>query len=145
MSKPSRTIFRLPVLASVVLLVGLCTSATYWLLHLSGSPQRPLAAAPSTPAPQINSTATAQLFGRSAAAASNYQLKGIVLAYIDTDSVAIIAADGKPAQAIKLGNEISTGVRLLEIHADHILLSDNGVQKRVQLPQSTRQDNLVSK
>lgn len=145
MSYLSRATFRPPVLASVVLLVGLCASATYWMLHLSGSPQRPLAAAPATPPPQINSAATAQLFGRSSAVASNFQLKGIVLAQVDADSVAIIAADGKPAQAIKTGNDISTGVRLLEIHADHILLSDNGVQKRVPLPQSTQQDKQVPK
>ena len=125
--------FHPAVAVSAVLLAILCASGTWWLLQFSRPPQRALAAAP-TPPLQIDNNATALLFGRGSAVASNYQLKGIVLAYIDTDSVAIVSADGKPARAAKIGKEISPGVRVLEIRADGILLSDNGVQKQVALP-----------
>jgi general secretion pathway protein C len=125
--------FHPSVAVSAVLLAILCASGTWWLLQFSKPPQRALAAAP-TPSVQIDNAAIALLFGRGSAVASNYQLKGIVLAYIDSDSVAIVSADGKPARAAKIGSEIGPGVRVLEIRADGVLLSDNGVQKQVPLP-----------
>lgn len=140
--------FHPSVAVSAALLAMLCISATWWLLQFSKPPQRPLAAAP-TPSVQIDNAATALLFGRGSAVASNYQLKGIVLAYIDSDSVAIVSADGKPARAAKIGSEIGPGVRVLEIRADGILLTDNGVQKQVPLPrpqpQSAKQEKTAAK
>ncbi len=133
MLKPSRAIFNAPALFGVVLLGALCANTTWWVLHLSAPSQRALAAPPASPV-QTDIAATASLFGRNAAPASNFQLKGIVFAPADTDSVAIVAADGKTARAVRIDSEIGPGVRLLEIHADRILLSDNGVQKQVMLP-----------
>jgi general secretion pathway protein C len=137
MSKFSRIALNPSVAASAALLAALCASGTWWTLQFSRPPQRALAAAP-TPPVQIDNAATALLFGRGSAVASNYQLKGIVLAYIDSDSVAIVSAGGKPARAAKIGTEIGSGVRVLEIHADGVLLSDNGVQKQVPLPQPAK-------
>jgi len=136
--KNFRTKFDLTVAVNVVMIMVLCTSATYWALHLSTSQQRPVAVAP-TPAMQIDNAATALLFGSgsSSAIASNFQLLGIVLAPNVSDSVAIIVADDKPARALKIGSEIVLGATLQHINADHILISDNGVQKRVPLPSST--------
>ena len=136
--KNFRTKFDLTVAFNVVMIMVLCTSATYWALHLSTSQQRPVAVAP-TAAMQIDNAATALLFGSgsSSAIASNFQLRGIVLAPNVSDSVAIIVADGKPARALKIGSEIVVGANLQHINADHILISDNGVQKRVPLPSST--------
>lgn len=134
----------LSAIASAILLAVLCTSATWWAMQLFKPPQRALAAPPAPPV-QIDNAATAMLFGRSSAVASNYQLKGIVLAYIDSDSVAIVSADGKPARSAKTGSEIGPGVRVLEIRADGVLLSDNGVQKQVPLPQPAKQGKTAAK
>ena len=136
--KNFRTKFDLTVAVNVVMIMVLCTSATYWALHLSTSQQRPVAVAP-TAAMRIDNAATALLFGSgsSSAIASNFQLRGIVLAPNVSDSVAIIVADGKPARALKIGSEIVLGATLQHINADHILISDNGVQKRVPLPSAT--------
>lgn len=122
-----------PLIAGITLTALLCASATWWTLQWLRPPQRALAAAP-TPNAQPDLAAAAQLFGRTGAVASNYQLKGIVLAQDDSDSVAILSADGKPARAVKIGSELNPGVSLQEIRADGILLSDNGVQKQVPLP-----------
>lgn len=137
MAKLSRVALNPSVVVSATLLAVLCSSGTWWALQFSKAPQRTLAAAPMASI-QIDNTATALLFGRGSAIASNYQLKGIVLATVDSDSVAIVSADGKPARAAKIGTEIGPGVRVLEIRADGVLLSDNGVQKQVPLPQPAR-------
>ena len=137
--KNFRPKFDLTVAVNVVMIMVLCSSATYWTLHLSTSQQRPVAVAP-TAVMRIDNAATALLFGSSgsnSAIASNFQLRGIVLAPNVADSVAIIVADGKPARALKIGSEIVVGANLQHINADHILISDNGVQKRVPLPSST--------
>ena len=134
MPKLPRVALNPSVVVSAALLTVLCSTGTWWALQFSKSPQRALTAAPTATVP-IDNAATALLFGLGNAVASNYQLKGIVLAYIDSDSVAIVSADGKPARAAKIGSEINPGVRVMEIHADGVLLSDNGVQKQVPLPQ----------
>lgn len=126
------------IAANVVLLVILCASATYWTLRLFKAPQRAVSVAPPTPI-RTDSAAITSLFGTVSAVASNFQLRGIVLARPAADSVAIIAADGKPARALKTGGEIVAGASLIQIHADHIVISDNGVQKRVPLPSTTLQ------
>lgn len=133
-----RTKFDLTVAANVVLIIVLCASATYWALHFSTAQQRPVSVAPTVPL-RIDNAATATLFGSNSVVASNFQLRGIVLAQPDADSVAIIVADGKPARAVKTGGEIATGASLLHINADHILISENGMQKRVPLPSPTQQ------
>lgn len=138
MPKLPRIAVHQSLIVSAALLATLCVSGTWWFLQFSTPPQRALAAAPA-PSVQIDNAATALLFGRGSAVASNYQLKGIVLATLDSDSVAIVSADGKAARAAKIGSEIGPGVRVLEIHADGVLLSDNGVQKQVPLPRPQSQ------
>jgi len=81
---------------------------------------------------------TASLFGGAVAVNANYQLKGIVLANPESQSGAIIAVDGKPAQAFRVNAEISPGIKLSEVHAGYIMILDNGVSKRVELPQEVR-------
>ena len=78
------------------------------------------------------------LFGGAATVATNYQLKVIILANPASQSDAIIAVGGQPAQAFRLHTEISPGVKLGEVHPDHIILSDQGIERRVDLPQENK-------
>ena len=82
--------------------------------------------------------AAAGLFGgrSTVAAASNFQLKGVVAADDGRDSVAILSANGKPAQAVRQGAEIVPGAVVKEVHRRYVLVSDGGVPKRVELPES---------
>jgi general secretion pathway protein C len=124
---------RLPVVVTLLALVLLAVSATFWGLRLYKPAQRPLlAVAPpalAEPAPD----AAATLFGGQAMAnvATSYQLTGIVAA--GRDSVAIIVADGQPPKAVKVGYELAPGVRISEVRARYIMLSEGGVMKRVDL------------
>jgi general secretion pathway protein C len=67
------------------------------------------------------------------AAVSNYQLKGVVAAR-GNDSAAIISVDTQPALAIAIGKEVAPGVTVKEVHARHVILSEGGVNKRLDLP-----------
>lgn len=129
---------RLPVFVSFILFIALCISGTYWATRLFKPSVRPVVAPPVTHV-DVNLTAAAALFGgrpASAAVASNFQLKGVVVADKEEESVAILSADGKPPQSIAMNAEVMPGVAVKEVHAKYVVLSDGGVNKRVELPES---------
>lgn len=129
---------RLPLLLTLLALVFLAVSATYWGMQLYKPQQRAIAAAPPAGIPEPAPDAAATLFGGQAAtvAVSNYQLTGIVSA--GRDSVAIIVADGQPPKALKIGRELAPGVTISEVHPRYVMLSDGGVMKRVELMADTK-------
>lgn len=125
---------RLPIVLTLLALIALAASIAYWVLQLYKPAQRPIAASPVLAAAEPAIDAAATLFGgqASAAVATNYQLTGVVAA--GADSVAIIAATGQPAKAVRVGKEIMPGVLVSEVHARYVMLSDGGVMKRIDLP-----------
>jgi general secretion pathway protein C len=126
----------LPILATFILLLAVCASAAYWWLELFKPPARPIAAAPQ-PAPiPLSVESAAELFGGKLgdALASNFQLKGVI--EDGPDGVAILVADGKPAQAVGVNMEAAPGVTVKEIHLQYVLLDQGGRIKRVDLPES---------
>ena len=130
---------RLPLLVSFVAVVALSASLAYWAMALLfKAPQRPLSAVASQAAPEPSVEAAAGLFGGrlQAVALSNYQLKGVVAAANGRGSVAILASDGKPAQAFPVGAEVAAGVTVKEVQPLYVLLSEGGVPKRVELEQA---------
>ncbi|GAB3540825.1 hypothetical protein GCM10027343_10490 [Noviherbaspirillum agri] len=132
---------RLPLVASFVLFIALCASVAYWAMQLFKPPLRPVAAPPQAAQAEIRPDAAASLFGGSAqkaAVASNYQLKGIIFSGSPRNSVAILSADGKPAQAVRVDMEVAPGVIVKEVHPEYVLLSDNGATKRVELPENAK-------
>jgi general secretion pathway protein C len=126
---------RLPLIVTVLAVVLLSASLAYWGLQLFKPQQRAIAAPPAPPPMGINVDAAKGLFGGQVmvAAVSNYQLKGVVAARGE-DSAAIIAVDGKPAMSVAIGKEVVPGVTVKEVHAKHVILSEGGVNKRVDLP-----------
>jgi len=126
---------RLPLLLTVLAVVLLSASLAYWGLQLFKPRQRAIAAPPVQPALALNLDAAKGLFGGqiTVAAVSNYQLKGVVAAR-GADSSAIISIDNKPAEAVSVGKEVVPGVTVKEVHPKHVLLSEGGVIKRIDLP-----------
>jgi general secretion pathway protein C len=129
---------RLPVLASFVLFVALCVSLAFWAMQLFKPAPRAVIAPPQVAAAAPDLAAAAGLFGgrSTVAVASNYQLKGVVAAVDGRDSVAIVSANGKPAQAIRQGAEIVPGAVVKEVHKGYVLVAEGGVPKRIELPQT---------
>lgn len=131
---------RWPLVATFVLFIAACVSAAYWAMQLFKPPVRPVAAPPQTvqTAPRLD--AAAALFGGrpTIAAASNFQLKGVVVAGNAAESIAILAAGGKPAQVVKTNEEVAPGIKVTEVHPRYVLLSEGGVVKRVELPEDMK-------
>ena len=127
---------RLPQITSFVLFIALCASAAYWAMQLFKPQQRAVAAAPHSAQPEPRLEAAASLLGghSSFAVASNYQLKGVVVASDPAESVAILSANGKPAQTVRTDATVAPGVTVKEVHKGYVLLSEGGVVKRVDLP-----------
>ncbi|MBV7538597.1 hypothetical protein KW842_22730 [Duganella sp. sic0402] len=126
---------RLPLIVTVLAVVLLSASLAYWGLQLFKPQQRAIAAPPPPPPMGINVEAAKGLFGGQVlvAAVSNYQLKGVVAARGE-DSAAIISVDTQPAVAVAIGKEVAPGVTVKEVHARHVILSEGGVNKRLDLP-----------
>lgn len=132
---------RLPIIASFFLFIALCVSIAYWALQLFKPPARPVAAPPQTVRQDVRLDAASTLFGgRTApvAVASNYQLKGVVMAGNAYESIAILSADGKPPLTTRVNKEVQPGVVVKEVHPTYVLLSEGGVSKRVELPEGAR-------
>jgi len=131
---------RMPLITSFILFIALCVSAAYWAMQLYKPAARPVAALPMTDLPAPDPESAASLFGGRATAvvASNFQLKGVVMASDPADSVAILAANGKKPQAVRTNAEVVPGVTVTEVQRDHVLLSEGGVTKRVELPKDAK-------
>ncbi|MEN3277011.1 MAG: ral secretion pathway protein [Massilia sp.] len=129
---------RLPLLFTLLALIFLAVSATYWGMQLYKPQQRPIAAVQTAALPEPSPDAAATLFGGQAVSnvASNYQLTGTVAA--GRDSVAILVAEGQPPKALKVGRELAPGVSISEVHPKYVMLSEGGVMRRVDLVADTR-------
>ncbi|CAN5368915.1 hypothetical protein BH11PSE11_BH11PSE11_35870 [soil metagenome] len=131
---------RWPAIVSFLLFSALCASIAYWAMQFFKPVARQVAPQAQAPKTEYSMDAAARLFGgqkaTAVAVASNYALKGVVVSRNPRDSIAILETDGKPAQAIRLGSDVMRGVKVEEVHAQYVLLSEGGVQKRVQLPQN---------
>jgi general secretion pathway protein C len=128
---------RWSAVAGFVLFIALCASTAYWATQFFKPPARAVAASTQLAQPEFNLDAAAGLFGgrktATLAAASNYVSKGVVVAGNPSKSVAIIAVDGKPAQAIGVDTDVVRGVSVKEVHTQYVLLSEAGAIKRVPL------------
>lgn len=131
---------RAPLIASFILFIALCASIAYWVMQFIKPPQRAIAEPPPAVQTEPQLAAAASLFGSlsTSPVTSNIQLKGVVVASNPAESVAILLANGKPAQAIRTHAEIMPGVTVKEVHNNYVLLSENGVPKRVELPEAAK-------
>ncbi|QYF94988.1 hypothetical protein KY495_07420 [Massilia sp. PAMC28688] len=124
---------RLPLIFSLLGLIALSASVAFWFLKLYKPETRPMAAIVEEGVPEPQADAGATLFGGQVVtvAVSNYQLTGVVSA--GAEGVAILMADGQAAKAVQVGKEIATGVVLKEVHPKHVVLSEGGIIKRIEL------------
>lgn len=79
------------------------------------------------------------LFGsakESAAAASGVvRLTGVVAASGGRRGHAVLRLDGKKTIAVLQGEDVEPGLRLAEVHADHIVLERNGARETLAWPE----------
>jgi general secretion pathway protein C len=131
---------RPPLITSFILFIALCVSAAYWAMQLFNPQARSVALPPQTAQTAPKLEAAAALLGghTTTSVASNFQLKGVVMASNPNESVAILAINGKKPQAVRTNAEVVPGVTVKEVQRDHVLLSEGGVTKLVELPKDAK-------
>lgn len=127
---------RWPAISSFILFIALCASAAYWAMQFFKPQARVMIAPPPATLHAPELSAAAGLLGGSShgAAASNFQLAGIIFTDRPGESIAIIAVDGKPAKPFRVDNEIQSGTRIIEVRHGYILLEQSGKVQRLELP-----------
>lgn len=66
------------------------------------------------------------------------RLLGVVAASDSRSGYAVLRLDAKQTVAVREGGEIEPGVRLAEVHADHVVLERSGVREALTWPQQGR-------
>jgi general secretion pathway protein C len=77
------------------------------------------------------------LFGTASeavAASSNVRLMGVLAASSGRRGQAVMRLDAKQSVAILEGEEVEPGLRLAEVHVDHIVLERNGARETIAWP-----------
>ncbi|MEO8716608.1 MAG: type II secretion system protein N [Burkholderiales bacterium] len=103
------------------------------------------AAAPRAPAAVLvagRASSALGLFGTapqaaSAAAAGSgaLRLSGVMAAVGGRGSYAVLRIDGKRSVAVLEGEDVAPGLRLAEVHVDHVILERNGARESLALPE----------
>lgn len=73
-----------------------------------------------------------------ASAGHAVRLLGVVAAAGGQPSYAVLRIDAKQTVAVREGGEVEPGVRLAEVHADHVVLERGGVRAALAWPERTR-------
>ncbi len=131
---------RAPVVLEWGLFAALCASLAYWGLQWFAPAPRAVVAPPEAARPLPSVASAAALFGGrpQEAGGTQLQLRGIVFA--GRSSMAIIAAEGKPARAWPINAEVLPGLKVKQIAARSVLLSEHGSERELALPPFAAQE-----
>jgi general secretion pathway protein C len=130
---------RLPLIVSFLLFIALCATLSFWGLRLFKPATREVSLPGVATLAEPGIDGWGGIFGNSKnvmAGNAEYALKGVILAHHGSESVAIISVNDKPNLAVQVGAELSKGVLVKEVYHDYVLISDNGVVRRLELPQN---------
>jgi general secretion pathway protein C len=124
-----------------VLVPALAATITGWALEFTArrtpsEPVRPVTVGNSAARTQAADIAPiAFLFGaRPGADGNDIKLVGVIAQGKRGQGIALLAMDGRPALALRAGEDIAEGVRLAEVRADRVLVSRSGVTQEIRLP-----------
>lgn len=135
-SRPPRS--PLGTLVLVALVLVLAWQLAYWTWVFVAPPQ---ASATRSEARDVDFAAIARLFaaappageGAATQTASTLRLKGVVAPTPGTAASAIFSTGSGRDVSVFIDREISPGVKLAEVHADHVIVSRGGVPERIDL------------
>lgn len=127
----------LPLLFNALMAALVAALAAWWALRLFTpapvAPPPPLQPAVSRDSDPI---AVARMFGKVEAVASgpaNIQALGVYSA--GADSSAVLVVDGQSPRAVLLGQEVTPGLRLVEVTPQAAVLDSGGGRQEVRVPQ----------
>ncbi len=127
------------ILVQVVLVLVLAWQLAYWTWRFAAP--APLASPPDRAVAPVDLPAIARLFGAAAPASSaadsapGLRLKGVVAPTPGVAASAIFASPGGKDAAVFVGGGVAPGVKLDEVHPDHVIVARAGVRSRIDLEQ----------
>lgn len=128
-----------PFLANFAATALLGALLAYWSWVWFGP--APAARAPAVFAAGGKAHVADALFGtapQGTAGSGAVRLMGVVAASAERRGHAVLQLDGKQTVAILQGEDIGPGLRLAEVHADHVVLVRNGTRESLAWPQAGR-------
>lgn len=126
----------LGTLLVAALVVVLAYQLAYWTWRFVAPPR--IAAGPADPS-DVDLAAIARMFGASpatpggSAIISGLRLKGVVAPTPGVAASAIFSAGSGRDVSVFVGRDIQPGVKLAEVHPDHVIVSRAGVDERIDL------------
>lgn len=99
----------------------------------------PRIAAGATPRAEVDLAAIARMFGAAppagsaAASTSGLRVKGVVAPTPGTAASAIFSTGSGRDISVYVGREVQPGVKLVEVHPDHVMVSRGGANERIDL------------
>ena len=134
---------RLPLLFSFLLFLALSATLAYWSVQWTAPAPRAVSAPPKNERTMPPISAAASLFGGRSPGSTiaNVQLRGVVQAGRVSDSVAIIAIEGKPPRALMLNSEIVPGMIVKQILNKTVVVSEKGAERELSLPAFAAQES----
>ena len=139
-----RTSLALTAVVSLTTLAALALAATvlaYWTWVWFTPRPEPRAEPAAEPA-TAGTTAAQTLFGAAqrepdAAAPTSIAIKlhGVVAATRGRRGYAIMQLEGRDIVVVAEGKEVAPGIRVAEVHRDHVILSRNGARESLAWPQ----------
>lgn len=92
-----------------------------------------------------NAASANSLFGnasrnRTTAAPTGIAIKllGLVTSSRSESGYAVVQLEAKQNRAVREGEDVAPGIRLAEVHTDHIILERNGLRETLAWPEKTR-------
>lgn len=136
---------RLPAILSFLLFLALAATLAYWISQWTAPAPRAVSSPPRTERAQVPVSAAANLFGGRSEGTSmaNVQLRGVVHSGRASDSVAIIAVEGKPPRALRVNSEIAPGVKVKQILNKTVVVSEQGAERELSLPVFAAQESIA--
>jgi general secretion pathway protein C len=128
------------LLLNLAAVVGLALALAYWT-WIWFAPRAEIAAT-DTVQTSVSTGAAYALFGEAqttgvpTATGIAIRLLGIVAATAGQDGYAVVQLDSKKILAVRAGQELAPGIRLLEVGADHLLLERGGARETLSWPVS---------
>ena len=122
------------VLLALVLLLAF--QLAYWTWVFVSPPK---SAAKVAEQPDVDLAAVARMFGAAppagaaAASSSGLRLKGVVAPTPGVQASAIFSTGTGKDIAVYLDREVQPGVKLVEVHPDHVIVARAGLQERIDL------------
>jgi len=134
---------RLPLVFSFLLFLALSATLAYWIVHWTAPLPRAVSAPPKNERTSPPISAAASLFGGRSPGSTiaNVQLRGVVHSGSLSDSVAIIAVEGKPPRALMLNSEIVPGMTVKQILNKTVVVSEKGAERELSLPAFAAQES----